>query len=131
MAGIKPKPKISWGSSPLPAEITTKTQAAMDMVKMAESLGFFDRLILVMSRRCGRFGANATDSPSLTERRKNKWHGEDGNEKVTVSEDHTSTVGVGGSKLSELPAKERWRVFQLRERQEVERPSLKKSCQED
>jgi hypothetical protein len=131
MAGIKPKPKISWGSSPLPAEITTKTQAAMDMVKMAESLGFFDRLILVMSRRCGRFGANATDSPSLTERRKKEWHGEDGKKEVTGSEDHISTGDNGVLKLSELPAKERWKVFQQRERQEKEKQNSKKSCQED
>ena len=131
MGGIKPKPKISWGSSQLPAEITTKTQAAMDMVKMAESLGLFDRLILVMSRRCGRFGANATDSPSLTERRKKEWHGEDEKKEVTGSEDHTSTGDSGVLKLSELPAKERWRVFQKRERQEKEKQNSKRSCQED
>ena len=112
-------------------EVTIKTQAAMNLVNAAKAMGVLDRLLLVLSRLCGRFNPDATDSPRLGERRSDKWHGEDGEERDTESEVRTSMEGSGGLKLSELPARERWRVVLRNERLESEKQTSKKRSQED
>jgi hypothetical protein len=112
-------------------EVTIKTKAAMNLVSAAKAMGVLDRLLLVLSRLCGRFSCDATDSPRLGERRSDKWHGEDGEGRDTEFEVRTSTEGSGGLKLSELPARERWRVFLQNERLEREEQTSKKRSRED
>lgn len=114
-----------------PDNITVRTQAAIDMVRIAESLGFLDRLALVMSWRCGNIGGVAASSPRQPERRYEKWRGEEERGKDTVSEDHTSTGGNIELKLSELPARQRWSIFLRNERQEREKRSSKKKSREE
>jgi hypothetical protein len=112
-------------------EVTIKTKAAMNLVSAAKAMGVLDRLLLVLSRLCGRFSCDATDSPRLGERRSDKWHGEDGEKRDTEFEVRTSMEGSGGLKLSELPARERWRVLLQNETLEREERNSKKRSRED
>ena len=98
----------------LPREITTKTQAAINVVQMAVSLGFFDRLLDVISGRCGRLFGDAFDSPRPGEGRIEKWRGE---ERVgTASLDPVSTTASGESSLLDQRDRERWRRLEAKER---------------
>ena len=92
----------------LPREITTKTQAAINVVQMAVSLGFFDRLLDVISGRCGRLFGDAFDSPRPGERRIDTWRGQ---EKGTVSLDHTNTDGSGESDSLDQMGDKLWSLF--------------------
>ena len=108
-----------------PENITVRTQAAMDMVRISESLGFYDRLVLVMSRRSDILGGDAEGSPRPEERRKEQWRGK---EKGFASEDRTSTEEGGESSSLDRMVKGKWsRVLHEMRRNEQRRKRGKRS----
>jgi hypothetical protein len=108
-----------------PENITVRTQAAMDMIRISESLGFYDRLVLVMSRRSDIFSGDAEGSPRPEERRKEQWRGK---EKGFASEDRTSTEEGGESSSLDRMVQDKWsRVLQEMRRNEQRRKRGKKS----
>ena len=125
----KANPKGDWSDRDI--EVTARTQAATKLADAAEAMGISEKLVLVLSHRCGNIGGVAAKSPRRQERRKDKWRGEEERKKDTALEDHTNTGGNGGLKLSELPAKQRWNIFLQNERLEREKQSSKKKCQEE
>jgi hypothetical protein len=112
-----------WGT-PFPGEVTARTKAAINVVQMAKSLGFIDRLISVLSGRCGRLVGNASDPSRPGERRKNKWRDEDDQEKDTEFADHTSTDDDGESRLWDQKAIEGLRDL---ERKRMQRKLLQRT----
>jgi len=98
-------------------EVTIRTKAAINVVQMAKSLGFLDRLVNILSGSCGKLLGNATDSPRPGERRKEKWRGQ---EKVTGSEGHIDTEEDGESSLSEM-GDDLWNRFQQKMRRKKRR----------
>ena len=96
------------GEPEFPNEVTSNTRAAISLVQIAVSLGFFDRLISVLSGRCGRLIGDAFDSPRPGERRNEQWRGR---EKGTVSLDLTSTDGSGESDSLDRMGDNLWSLF--------------------
>jgi len=93
----------SWPSGKI--ETTVRTRAAVDMVRIAESLGFYDRLALVVSRRGDIVEDNADGSPRPEERRDEKWRSE---EKGFASEGPTNTEKDGESNSLARTVQDKW-----------------------
>lgn len=100
--------RLERSTDAFPNEVTANTQAAINVVQMAVSLGFIDRLISVLSGRCGRLIGDAFDSPRPGERRNEQWRGR---EKGTVSLDLTSTDGSGESDSLDRMGDNLWSLF--------------------
>jgi hypothetical protein len=115
----------------VPGEITVKTQAAINVVQMAKSLGFFERLADLMSGCCGKMPKNATDSSRPGERRKKSWRGEEDQEKVTVSEDLTNTDNDGESRYWDQKAIEGLKALEKKRRRRKLQQDIEECSQGD
>ena len=119
------------GFDDIPGEITTKTQAAINVVQMAKSLGFIDRLVNILSGGCGKLPQNATDSPRPGERREKKWRGEEDQEKDTESEDPTSTDNDGESRFWDQRAIEGLKALEKKRRRRKLQQDIEECSQGD
>ncbi len=94
-------------------EITLRTQAAMNLVNAAKAMGVLDRLLLVLSQLCGKFG-ETTDSPRPGERRIDTWRGNE----LSAFLVRTDTEESGESSLLDQMGDKLWSRF----RQKKKRP---------
>ncbi len=108
MSDTAKKKRRRW-TDDFPGEITQRTQAAINVVQMAKSLGFIGRLMSILSGSCGKLPDDATDSPRSGERRKDKWRGQ---EKGIESEDPTNTGDDGESRFWDQKAIEGLRALE-------------------
>jgi hypothetical protein len=115
----------------LPGEITTKTQAAIDMVRVAKATGIFKRLVAIVSGSCGSIQDEASDTSRLGERRNEQWRGEEDREKDTASSDLTSTSGNGESSSSDQMGLDLWNRFVRKSKRYKQRKRREKSSPED
>jgi len=105
----------------MPGDITTRTQAAIDMVREAKATGIFKRLAAIVSGSCGSIQDEASDTPRLGERRQDKWRGEEDRGKDTESSDHTCTSGSGESSLLDQMGTELWSRFTRKKKRREQR----------
>jgi hypothetical protein len=117
---VQNKPKAIDGDSGMlwPGEITVKTQAAMDLVRVAKATGIFGRLVNLVSGDCDTLAGDATDSPRLGERRNDTWRGQG---KDSGCEDLTDASDDGESNSLARTVQEKWSRV-LREMKRKRRP---------
>ena len=102
-------------------EVTIKTQAAINLVRVAKATGIFERLVTIVLGMCDTIQGEASDPPRLGERRKGKWRGEEDREKGIACSDLTGTTGGGESSLLDQMGTELWNRFSRKKKQRERR----------
>ena len=105
----------------LPADITSNTKIAVNLVKVAKATGVFDRLVFIILQCCGILQGEASDPPRLGERRNERWRGEEDQGKDIESSDHTFTSEGGESSLLDQMGTELWNRFSRKRRRKERR----------
>ncbi|HUU03007.1 MAG TPA: hypothetical protein VM425_16360 [Myxococcota bacterium] len=103
----------------IPGVITTRTQAALNLVNAAKAMGVLDRVLLVLSRLCGKMSVDFSDSPRPGERRQDKWRGQEREDTEYLGPTDTTTSGELSA--SDQRARERWRRLEAKEKQKKRR----------
>jgi hypothetical protein len=112
-------------------DVTGRTQAAIDMVKVAKATGIFKRLVAIVTGSCGSIQDEASDTPRLGERRNGKWRGKEDQGKDIESSDLTGTSGSGESSLLDQMGTELWNRFQQKKKQREQRKRRASSSREE